>query len=66
MAVAQALDFRDHTFGKGVIAARNAIRKHVEHLDEDRPLYDDHNKMKKLVQSNDILIEVEDCIGELH
>ncbi len=66
MAAAQALDFRDHGFGKGVIAAHNVIRKHVDYLDEDRPLYDDHNKMKELVQSNEILIEVENCIGELH
>ena len=66
MAAAQALDFREHAHGKGVLSAIDTIRKHVEHLDEDRPLYDDHNKMKKLVQSNEILIEVENCIGELH
>ena len=66
MAAAQALDFRDHQFGKGVKIAKNTIRKHVDHLDLDRPLYDDHNKMKALVQSNEILNEVENCIGELH
>ena len=66
MAAAQALDFREHQFGKGVKVAKDTIRKHVEHLDEDRPLYDDHDKMKSLVQSNEILEEVENCIGDIH
>src|SRR4030065_238111 len=43
MAAAQALDFRGFTPGHGVNAARAVIRKVVEHLDEDRPLYIDHN-----------------------
>jgi len=66
MAAAQALDFREHRLGKGVQIARDTIRKHIDHLDEDRPLYDDHDKIKKLVQSNEILDEVENCIGEIH
>jgi len=66
MAAAQALDFREHQFGQGVKIAKNTIRKHVEFLDIDRPLYDDHDKMKALVQSNEILDEIENCIGELH
>tara|TARA_Y100000996_G_C22537725_1_gene648881 strand:- start:300 stop:1856 length:1557 start_codon:yes stop_codon:yes gene_type:complete len=66
MAAAQALDFREHHYGKGVKVAKDTIRKHVEHLDEDRPLYDDHDKMKSLVQSNEILEEVENCIGDIH
>ena len=41
MAAAQALDFRDYTFGKGVQAAHGVVRKHVAHLDVDRPLYAD-------------------------
>lgn len=65
MAAAQALDFRDFHPGKGVDAARNVIRKYVEHLDEDRPLYPDHDKMKKLVQSGEILDEVEKVVGSL-
>tara|TARA_B100001013_G_C24349809_1_gene339872 strand:- start:124 stop:603 length:480 start_codon:yes stop_codon:yes gene_type:complete len=66
MGAAQALDFRTHEFGKGVLLARNVIRKHVEHLGVDRPLYDDHNKMKHLVESNEIIDEIENCIGSLH
>ena len=65
MAAAQALDFRDFTPGKGVQAARQAIRKYVEHLDVDRPLYPDHNKMKSLVKSGEILEEVEKVVGSL-
>jgi len=66
MAAAQALDFRNHKFGKGVIIAKNTIRKYVDHLDEDRPLYNDHNKMKDLVKSDEIIVEIEDCIGDIY
>jgi histidine ammonia-lyase len=65
MAAAQALDFRQFTPGKGVQAAHAVIRKHVHHLDEDRPLYPDHNSMKALVKSGEILDEVEKLIGSL-
>jgi histidine ammonia-lyase len=65
MAAAQALDFRDFTPGRGVQAARSAIRRHVPHLDEDRPLYPDHNRMKALVQSCEVLHEVERVVGPL-
>jgi histidine ammonia-lyase len=65
MAAAQALDFRDYKFGKGVTKAKEAIRKHVEFLDIDRPLYPDHTKMKELVKSCEILKEVEKTIGNI-
>jgi len=65
MAAAQALDFRDYKFGKGVTKAKEVIRRHVKFLDEDRPLYPDHTKMKKLVKSCEILKEVEKEIGSL-
>ncbi len=65
MAAAQALDFRDFTPGRGVAAAKAVIRKYVEHLEEDRPLYTDHNKMKELVKSGEILDEVEKVVGSL-
>ena len=65
MAAAQALDFRDYSFGKGVTKARDVIRKHVAFLDIDRPLYKDHTIMKKLVHSCDILAEVEKTVGSL-
>jgi len=65
MAVAQALDFRDYKFGNGTAKAKEIIRKHVEFLDVDRPLYDDHNTMKALVKSCEILREVEKTVGIL-
>lgn len=65
MAAAQALDFREFTPGKGVQVAHQVIRKHVAHLDEDRPLHADHNTMKGLVNSGEILEEVEKVIGKL-
>jgi histidine ammonia-lyase len=65
MAAAQALDFREYRFGKGVTKAKEVIRKYVEFLDVDRPLYDDHNKMKALVKSCEILEEVEAVVGSL-
>ena len=65
MAAAQALDFRVHKTGKGVAKAKDVIRRHVEFLDVDRPLYDDHNKMMALVKSCEILDEVEKAVGSL-
>ena len=65
MAAAQALDFRQFTPGKGVQIARQVVRKHVAHLDEDRPLYPDHNAMKELVRSCEILEVVEAEVGSL-
>jgi histidine ammonia-lyase len=65
MAAAQALDFRDFKFGKGVTKAKEVIRRHVKFLDEDRPLYPDHTKMKELVKSCEILKEVEKEVGSL-
>ena len=65
MAAAQALDFRDYKYGTGVIKAKEVIRKHVKFLDEDRPLYADHTRMKELVKSCEILSAVEKAVGSL-
>ncbi|HRZ43403.1 MAG TPA: aromatic amino acid ammonia-lyase [Bacteroidales bacterium] len=65
MAAAQALDFREYTFGHGVQKAKEVIRKYVDFLEIDRPLYPDHNKMKALVASCEILEEVEKVVGSL-
>jgi histidine ammonia-lyase len=66
MAAAQALDFREYTPGRGTQKAREVIRKHVAHLDVDRPLYPDHNAMKSLVRSGEILEAVEAVVGGLN
>ena len=65
IAAAQALDFRDFTPGLGVRKAKEVIRRHVEHLDEDRPLYPDHTRMKEVVKSCEILEEVESAVGSI-
>ena len=65
MAAAQALDFRNFTPGKGTQKAREVIRKYVQHLEVDRPLYPDHNRMMELVKSGEILEEVEKVVGAL-
>lgn len=67
MAAAQALDFRksEYSFGKGVQKAKDIIRKYIDFLDSDRPLYPDHTRMKELVKSCEILTEVEKILGSL-
>jgi histidine ammonia-lyase len=65
MAAAQALDFRDFTPGRGVRAAHRAVRRVVEHLDEDRPLFADHNAMAAAVARGDVLDAVEREVGPL-
>jgi len=65
MAAAQALDFREYKFGKGVTAAQKVIRKYIRFLDKDRPLYSDHNRMKEIVKSGEILEETEKVVGKL-
>jgi histidine ammonia-lyase len=65
MGAAQALDFREFMPGKGVTTAKDVIRKYVAHLDIDRPLHIDHNRMKELVKSGEILEAVEAAVGSL-
>ncbi len=65
MAAAQALDFREFNFGKGVTKAKEVVRKYVDFLEIDRPLYPDHTAMQKLVKSGEILEVVEKEIGSL-
>jgi histidine ammonia-lyase len=71
MAAAQALDMREkmeekpYRFGNGTAKAREVIRRYVGYLDVDRPLYPDHNAMRDLVKSCEILDEVEAEVGSL-
>ena len=65
IAAAQALDFRDFTAGRGVRAAREAVRCVVAHLEEDRPLFKDHNAMAAAVARGDVLEAVERQVGPL-
>jgi histidine ammonia-lyase len=65
MAAAQALDFREYAPGKGTLAAKAAVRRRVAHLDEDRPLYPDHNAMLDAVRNLEMLAAVEEAVGPL-
>ncbi len=65
MAAAQALDFRDFTPGLGTRTAHEVIRRHVAHLEEDRPLHVDHTEMQAVVASGEILDAVEAAVGPL-
>lgn len=66
IAGAQALDFRKPLKpSPAVQAAYEVIRKYVDFLDEDRPLYSDINCLKEVVQSGEILQAVEKVTGPL-
>jgi histidine ammonia-lyase len=65
MAAAQALDFREFTPGRGTLAGRAAVRKVVEHLDVDRPLFPDHNAMAAAVERCEVLDAVQAEVGAL-
>jgi histidine ammonia-lyase len=65
MAAAQGLDFRSYTPGRGTRAAKAEVRRHVAFLDEDRPLYPDHNAMMAAVKDLAVLRAVEAEVGEL-
>ena len=68
MAAAQALDLRKveiEKYGVGTTKAHEVIRRHVDFLEIDRPLYTDHTNMKKVVKSCEILKEVEATVGSL-
>ncbi|NQS97455.1 MAG: aromatic amino acid lyase [candidate division Zixibacteria bacterium] len=65
MAAAQAFDFREAKPSPGSQAAYNIIRRYSDHLEEDRPLYEDHNILAEVVRSGEILEAVEKVVGEL-
>lgn len=64
-AAAQAMNFREWKFGVGSQTAHDVIRKYVDFLEIDRPLYKDHNRMKELVEDGEILEAVEKAVGSL-
>jgi len=69
MIATQALDMREkldqgiYSYGHGVQAAREEVRRHVKYMDIDRPLQKDHNTMKKLMKDLHVLRAVEEIIG---
>lgn len=65
IAASQALDFRDYKFGAGTTKGREVVRRYIDFLDIDRPLYPDNTRAKELVKSCEILEEVEGVVGSL-
>ncbi len=66
MSAAQAVDFRKPLKpGKGTRVAYEVIRRHVPHLQDDRVLYPDINRIAALIRENTILKAVEEKVGEL-
>ncbi len=63
MAAAQALDLREKKSGKGTSAAHGVVRKYVDFLDDDRPLYKDNNRMVELLKSDEVIEAVENELG---
>ena len=63
MAAAQALDFRKHKWGRGVQISHKVVRDYIDFLDIDRPLYDDHDNAKKMVQDSSITKELENNLN---
>ena len=51
LCAAQGMDFHDLEPGRGTAAARKVVRKHIPHLDDDRALYSDIEKIRDSVIS---------------
>jgi histidine ammonia-lyase len=66
MSAAQAFDFRKPLLpGEGTRVAYRKIREVVPHLEDDRVLYPDIEKIDKLVKTGAIVAAVEAEVGEL-
>ena len=66
IAAAQALDIREGEPGVGVQAAHQVIRKYIDHLDDDRALFPDNDRMVELLMSGELLDAVENAVGALN
>ncbi len=65
IAAAQALDIRGGKPGAGVHAAHQVIRKYIRHLDDDRALFPDNDRMVEILMSGELLESVENAVGSL-
>lgn len=58
LCAAQGIDFQEYSPGIGVKLAHKFIRKNIKHLDNDRILYKDIEKLNKLVVNGNIVEKV--------
>ncbi|MBM3328569.1 MAG: histidine ammonia-lyase [Calditrichaeota bacterium] len=66
LAAAQALDFRlPLSSGRGTAVAHKTIRQIVSHWDEDRLLYPEIEAVRRLVETGDVVADIETICGEL-
>ncbi len=65
LTAAQGMDFHPFKPGRGTGIAHQIIRKHVLHMEKDRPLYRDIESVRELVVSGEIVGAVEKTIGRL-
>ena len=66
LCAAQALDLlRPLVGGRGVESGRRLVRRHVAHLDVDRPLSDDIGRAAALVRDGELARAVERAVGPL-
>ena len=66
MAAAQAIDLdKEGKPGRGIHAAYQTLRQHLEPLEEDRVLYDDIKLCTSMVATGQIVKAVEKEVGEL-
>ncbi len=65
ISAAQALEFHDLSPGKGVKAAYDFLREHIDPLKRDRSLNPDMRKARELITKGHLVEEVEKEIGSL-
>ncbi len=65
IVASQALDFFELNPSKASERAKEIVRKYVRELKEDRAMYEDIEKIEKLVHSGEIVREVERVIGKM-
>lgn len=66
LCAAQALDlFTNLKPGRGTLAAYKVIRRHIRHLDRDRELAPDIEKVAELIDNGEVLASVEKACGPL-
>jgi histidine ammonia-lyase len=66
LCAAQALDFlRPLKPGRGVLSAYETLRRHVPHLDEDRILRHDLDRVLPLLEDGSLLAAAETVVGPL-
>ncbi len=66
IASSQAIDIRGAEAGKGTAIAHKIIRQSIDHLDEDRALFPDHDTMVDILQSGSMIDAIEEEIGVIN